>query len=951
MAPKPKKSPKTPSFSSTKRSTPDQKTSIIGVNQSPETPLLSYDDESFDLALMEASFRFPGFIYRNSFQGRVTEVEAKMNGPFTTIWLSEAAMAASSLLPGSYVSVSLASSKGSPLESLAITYSEKFSINMADSIGAFFAVAVVWPSRKVLKNDVRLSWNLSCTMGNPSLGRIVFVSTLECYSISPHLKSAQNPVDDKLQWASLRKCKDIYLKLLPLKENRTQNSFSTPTKTGSDGSDPSKNEKLDYTEVRLALEDEKICELLKNYAARWLCGRSLFHGNVVMLPICGHDSAFQVVAGKSFHDSEKNSDAPFLINTKTEVHLLSSTRSNLESDKIGARPLIGFEIPGNNKDSGSEVSKLGGLSEEAGFLDEIIYFSLINRDTLARLGVQPTKGVLLHGPPGTGKTSLACACVHDAGVNLFSINGPEIVSQYYGESEQALHEVFKSATEASPSVVFIDELDAIAPARKDGSEELSQRMVAALLNLMDGTSRNDGILVIAATNRPDSIDPALRRPGRFDREIEIGVPSPGQRFEILQKILRGMSHSLIDTEIQYLASSTHGFVGADLTALCNEAALISLRRYIECGNSIESPMNFEDDSIESVSSLLLDLSISSEHVHLCGERNDLSETDTAKNMNLTNTCGGKNISSCGGRTDSLLRVTPEDFEKAKTKVRPSAMREVMLEVPKVGWKDIGGQHEVKQQLREAVEWPQKHQDAFKRIGTNPPRGILMFGPPGCSKTLMARAVASEAGLNFLAVKGPELFSKWVGESEKAVRSLFAKARGSAPSIIFFDEIDGLAVARGNDGRGASVGDRVISQLLVELDGLNQRVGVTVIAATNRPDKIDQALLRPGRFDRLLYVGPPNHRDREDIFRIHVNKIPCGSDVNLSELASLTEGCTGADVSLICREAALAALEESLDMMEVSMRHFNLAIGRVQPSGVRNYQELSIKFQRLVSSSS
>ncbi|ERM98152.1 hypothetical protein AMTR_s00095p00091200 [Amborella trichopoda] len=557
-----------------------------------------------------------------------------------------------------------------------------------------------------------------------------------------------------------------------------------------------------------------------------------------MVPICGHDSAFRVVAGKRFHDSEKSSD----------------------------------EDPENSKDSGSEVAKLGGLSEEADVLNEIIYCSLINRDTSTRLGVQPTKGVLLHGPPGTGKMSLACACVHDAGVNLFSIKGPEIVSQYYGKSEQALHEVFKSATEAAPSVVFVDELDAIAPARKDGSEELSQRMVAALLNLMDGTDRNDGTLVIAAMNRPDSIDPALRRPGRFDREIEIG-----QRFEILQKILCGMSHSLIDTEIQYVASCTHGFVGADLPALCNEAALISLRRYIEYGNSIESPENFVEDykdsspntidgdlgqnasshdSVVSVSSLLFDLSISSENVRLFGESQDLSDTNTVKNTNLTNPCGGKNISSCRGRTDSLLKLCPEDFEKARMKV--------------------------KQQLREAVEWPQKHQDGFKRIRTNPPRGILMFGPPGCSKTLMARAVASEAGLNFLAVKGTELFSKWVGESEKAVRSLFAKASGSAPSVIFFDEIDGLAVARGNDGHGASVGDRVISQLLVELD----------------------------------------------------------------ELASLTEGCTGADVSLICREAALAALEESLDIMEVSIRHFNLAIGRVQPLRVGNYQELSMKFQRL-----
>ncbi|RYR32850.1 hypothetical protein Ahy_A10g047377 isoform D [Arachis hypogaea] len=567
----------------------------------------------------------------------------------------------------------------------------------------------------------------------------------------------------------------------------------------------------------------------------------------------------------------------------------------------------------------------------------------------SNFGLRITRGVLLHGPPGTGKTSLAQLCAHDVGVNFFQINGPEIVTQYFGESEQALHEVFDSAIQAAPAVVFIDELDAIAPARKDGGEELSQRMVATLLNLMDGISRTEGLLVIAATNRPDHIEPALRRPGRFDKEIEIGVPSPKQRLDILFTLLCGVDHSLSDLQVEHLATVTHGFVGADLAALCNEAALICLRRY---ANLKKSCGDFSNDITEQPT--LMNGETNSRN-QSGSATSSVSESDTSVASNavlqlcmMDTTSESMEIISDSDK-DHNLKVSFEDFQKARMKIRPSAMREVILEVPKVNWEDVGGQNEVKAQLMEAVEWPQKHRDAFNRIGTRPPTGVLMFGPPGCSKTLMARAVASEAGLNFLAVKGPELFSKWVGESEKAVRSLFAKARTNAPSIVFFDEIDSLAVTRGKESDGVSVSDRVMSQLLVELDGLHQRVNVTVIAATNRPDKIDPALLRPGRFDRLLYVGPPNETDREDIFRIHLRKIPCDSDVSIKELAHLTDGCTGADISLICREAAVAAIEENLGASVISMKHLKKAINQVQPSEVQSYQKLSAKFQRAVRS--
>ncbi|GMN22669.1 hypothetical protein TIFTF001_043556 [Ficus carica] len=794
-------------------------------------------------------------------------------------------------------------------------------------------------------------------MGNPVLGGAVFVYPVKSETVPSHLTKDENSRSTMVDPLLVYNCGELFLELVHSRKlTRTSASVKissepsyersgngvvrssspkTPmnhTKGGSSVTNQltspvcddslanltnSNGSSFDPFDITKLFGDEGVTKrLIEARAAPFFHSRCLLRGNLVTLPILSQLCIFRVVGAKKL--SEDRADSDFTI------------------------------VSGNNL--------LNEASES------------LQHSTNAFIVVNETKGVLLHGPPGTGKTSLVRLCVHNAGVKLFSVNGPELVSQYYGESERALHELFESACQASPAVVFIDELDAIAPARKDGGEELSQRIVATLLNLMDGIGRSEGVLVIAATNRPDIIEPALRRPGRLDREIEIGVPSPTQRLDILLSLLSDMEHSLLDIQVENLAIATHGFVGADLAALCNEAALICLRQYANSRNSCD---NLHGNSIQYGDCDVVELDCLKE----TGDNlRDYLDAASSSISNGTKSDGCIHEVQHSVKEECLLEVAFEDFEKARMKVRPSAMREVqycnlakinsssnnnnnnegaysvlaisqlrfvILEVPKVRWEDVGGQKEVKNQLMEAVEWPQKHQDAFKRIGTRPPTGVLMFGPPGCSKTLMARAVASEAGLNFLAVKGPELFSKWVGESEKAVRSLFAKARANAPSIIFFDEIDGLAAVRGKENDGVSVSDRVMSQLLVELDGLHQRLNVTVIAATNRPDKIDPALLRP---------GPPNESDREEIFRIHLRKIPCSSDVRIKDLSSLTEGFTGADISSICREAALKAMEENLHATEITMEHLKTSITKLQPSATHSYQELSAKFQRLVLSS-
>ncbi|ORZ24187.1 P-loop containing nucleoside triphosphate hydrolase protein [Absidia repens] len=485
---------------------------------------------------------------------------------------------------------------------------------------------------------------------------------------------------------------------------------------------------------------------------------------------------------------------------------------------------------------------IGGLSEQVATVREMVETTLQNPELFIQYGLKPPRGVLLFGPPGTGKTLIARAVAQETGAHSIVINGPEIISKYYGETEQKLRNIFEEAIQNAPTVIFIDEIDALCPKRDEAPSELEKRVVTTLLTLMDGAASSDNenqssrVVVLGASNRPNALDEALRRPGRFDREVEIGIPTSAARLEILGAILKSIPNSVSSQELEVMAGQLHGYVGADLAAVCREAGLKCIRR----------------------------------SAHL-----DASQ----------------------------LCVNVNDMKEAISEIRPSAMREILLEVPKVYWNDVGGQDNIKQRLKESVEWPLQHPEAFSRLGIRPPKGILLYGPPGCSKTLMAKALATEAGSNFIAVKGPELFSKWVGESEKAVRE---------------DEIDALAVKRGSSGDGGtSVADRVLSQLLNELDGIEPLVNVTVVAATNRPDIIDSALLRPGRIDRILYVGPPDLASRREIFRIQIQKMTCDNDVDLEELAAMSEGCSGAEAVSICQDAALFAMEEDIHIETVS----------------------------------
>ena len=582
------------------------------------------------------------------------------------------------------------------------------------------------------------------------------------------------------------------------------------------------------------------------YAKKKLLDKPLVEGDTIHIPILGQTIPFVVVQTKP--------SGVVKVTKNTNIVILNKY---VEASRL---PKVTWE-------------DIGGLGPVVRKLRELIELPMRYPDIFKKLGIEPPKGVLLYGPPGTGKTLLAKALANEIEAHFIAINGPEIMSKYYGESEQRLREIFEEARKNAPSIIFIDEIDAIAPKREEVTGEVEKRVVAQLLTLMDGLQERGRVVVIGATNRPNAVDPALRRPGRLEVEIEIPLPDKKGRLEILQIHTRNMPLA-DDVDLEKIAEMTHGYTGADLAALARSAAFYALRRYLP----------------------QIDL-----------EKGEIPPGLLEK-----------------------MKVTMEDFMNAYKDIVPSGLREIYVEVPEVKWEEIGGLEEVKQELREAVEWPLKYPEAFKRLGIRPPKGILLFGPPGTGKTLLAKAAATESQANFIAVRGPEILSKWVGESEKAIREIFRRARQAAPAIIFFDEIDAIAPMRGL-AHDSGVTERIVSQLLSEFDGIISLENVVVIASTNRPDIIDPALLRPGRFDKVIFVPPPDTKGRFKIFKIHTRNMPLDMDVDLWELARRTEGYTGADIEAVCREAAMEALREDINATKVKMKHFLRALNKIKPS--------------------
>jgi len=590
----------------------------------------------------------------------------------------------------------------------------------------------------------------------------------------------------------------------------------------------------------------------EEYVKRKLEGKALVRGDMIYVSIFSTAFPFVVVQ----------------TNPSGVVKVTSETNIIVKSEPV-SEEILKSEV---------RYEDIGGLKNEIQKIREMVELPLRHPELFERLGIEPPKGVLLYGPPGCGKTLLARAVASESEANFISINGPELVSKYVGESEERLREVFKEAEENAPSIIFIDEIDAIAPKREEVTGEVERRMVSQLLTLMDGLKKRGEVIVIAATNRPNAIDPALRRPGRFDREIEIGVPDRNGRKEILQIHTRNMPLAK-DVDLDQLAAMTHGFTGADLAALCREAAMLTLRRFLP-------KIDVEQETIPN--EILLS-----------------------------------------------IEVTMDDFLNALKGIQPSALREVFVEIPNVHWDDIGGLEDIKKELYEIVELPFKKPELFEKMGIRPVKGVLLVGAPGTGKTLLARAVATESGVNFISVKGPELLSKYVGESERALREVFRKAKLAAPCIIFIDEIDGIASIRGR-GDETLVNERMVDTLLTEMDGLQTLKNVVVIAATNRPDVLDPALLRQGRFDRIIELPMPDLKARIDIFKVHTRKMPLAKNVSLEELAKQTEGYTGAEIEGICREAGLNAIRHNRDV--VTMEDFEEGMKKIKKLVSKNLQD-------------
>ena len=778
-----------------------------------------------------------------------------------------------------------------------------------------FAVGTVWPSFALEAGTIRLPVAAQVSTGLQS-GQVVVVLPLQATQLKTTLRKPPTAASVQLT--------------LPMEQPAVSAAYSRLGKS---------DRQMLAIHAKECLADLECVHLGQQLSIG-------FQGNLFHLTISSltdveglhgwtvSTSAF--LAGRT--SQAANSTQVCSVSRTTDVSISTSDTSSQSAKATAADAAA-------NRSTEDPYSKLGGLDRQIAEIKTLIEMPLMSPEIFVQYGLKPPKGVLLYGPPGTGKTSLARAVAAATGSSYLTINGPELSSAFHGETESKLRSIFREARRKSPCIIIIDEIDALAPRREggsgdganaDGAGEVERRVVAQLLTLLDGMEEADDddpdvqqvdadlldkedqseayrsskatktparVVVIAATNRPNAIDPALRRPGRLDREIEIGIPTAAARGDILRTLIRPVPHDLTPEQITELAGRTHGYVGADLSALIREAGMRAVRRTFARRRSAP-------DQLE------------------------------AKIQSLSLEPASASVVEDG----ALDKVTAADLQAALSIVRPSAMREIFLEPPKVFWSDIAGSStpsaggsgalstkSVQAQVRELVEWPIKHAATFSRLGISPPRGVLLYGPPGCSKTLIARALATESGLNFLAVKGPELYSKYVGESERAIRDTFKKARAAAPSIVFFDEIDALSTSRdGESAGGDALNSRIIATLLNEMDGIEAMSDVIVIGATNRPQSLDSALLRPGRLDRLVYVGPPDHEARKQILRSRMAKMAVAADaIDLDKLGQMTDGCSGAEVVSICQEAGLLAMDEDLHCQAIEQRHFESAASSVK----------------------